>query len=275
MGKVLNQVISVIIPYYNASGTINKAVSSIVGQNNDNNNFYEIIIIDDGSIDVLDFSKINFPSIGQDYNIIIIRNQINLGVGLTRTRGINCATGDYIAFLDSDDSWNLNKTNLQLKFLEEKPEYGLVGGLTNMPGASGPFYKANDNEFYEIKLFDLMFKWYFQPSTVIIRKQYLDLIDDDIYRYAGEGWYYIQLTKYTKLALLNNILVDYDNGKRGFGKKGLTERIHYLEKSELRNYYFGLIGGNLSFLFFILATNFSILKYFRRLIICKIDEYRN
>lgn len=266
--------ISVIIPFYNSHESINDTINSVLKQNG-KNFFYEIIVIDDCSKLDLDFTILKHSPYGVNYTIQILRNEINLGVGLTRTRGINIATGEFIAFLDSDDSWSENKSILQISFLQENTEFGLVGSLTNMPSSAVPFYKKNNKYFYKINLFDLMFKWYLQPSTVIIRKHFIDKIDEDIYRYGGEGWYYIQLTNFTKLALLNIILVDYDNGKRGFGQKGLTAKIHYMEKCELRNYYFGLIRGNLNFIYFLFATTFSLLKYTRRLIICKVDEYRN
>lgn len=273
MGKMLIPKISVIIPYYNAADSINDTISSVIKQKGEY--FFEIIIIDDCSEIQLDSSIIKYNFNDFNYSITILRNEINLGVGLTRTRGINVSSGDFIAFLDSDDFWNENKTDIQFKFLNKNADVGLIGSLTNMPTSSSPFYKKKNQEFYKITLFDLMFKWYFQPSTVIIKKQLFSLIDNDIYRYGGEGWYYIQLTKFTKLILLNKILVNYDNGKRGFGKKGLTAKIHYNEKCELRNFYFGFTRGNLNLLFFIFAISFSLLKYFRRLVICKLDELRD
>ena len=180
MAKMLKNIISVIVPYYNASESINETINSVINQKGDN--YFEIIVIDDCSKKELDFTILKHRISDVNYSIQIFRNEINLGVGLSRTRAINIATGDYIAFLDSDDLWNENKTLIQINFLEENPEFGLVGSLTNMPNSSGPFYKKNNNEFYDINLFDLMFKWYFQPSTVIVKKHLMNMIDKDIYR---------------------------------------------------------------------------------------------
>lgn len=269
---MFSKIISVIISYYNATESVNGTISSVLKQKGDDI-FFEIIVIDDCSVLELDFNIIKYPPFGINYSIQLLRNDINLGVGLTRTRGINFSTGDFIAFLDSDDLWAENKSISQLSFLEENREFGLVGSLTNMPGSSIPFYKRKFKKFYEINLLDLMFKWYFQPSTVIIKRCFLDKVDIDIFRYSGEGLYYIQLTKHTKLGLLNQILVNYDNGKRGFGQRGLTANLHKTEIGELRNYWFGLSRGNLYFFYFLMAIVFSIFKYTRRLLIYKFNQF--
>ena len=89
--------INVIIPAYNCSSTLGRTLSSLVAQTDTN---FEVIIIDDCSTE-------DIKSIVDDYtnklNIIYIRNEQNLGCGMTRQVGIDNATQKFITFLDSDD----------------------------------------------------------------------------------------------------------------------------------------------------------------------------
>lgn len=89
--------INVIIPAYNCSETLGRTLSSLVAQTDTN---FEVIIVDDCSIE-------NIKSIVDDYssklNIIYIRNEQNIGCGMSRQVGIDNATQKFITFLDSDD----------------------------------------------------------------------------------------------------------------------------------------------------------------------------
>ena len=89
--------INVIIPAYNCRTTLGRTLSSLVAQTDPN---FEVIVVDDCSIEDL-------KSIVDDYtnklNIIYIRNEQNLGCGMSRQVGIDNATQKFITFLDSDD----------------------------------------------------------------------------------------------------------------------------------------------------------------------------
>jgi glycosyltransferase involved in cell wall biosynthesis len=102
--------ISVIIPSFNRSKTIRRAINSILEQT-----YYphEIIIIDDGSTDgTQSLIRDEYPSVKYYY-------QLNKGVSNARNKGILKSTGDWIAFLDSDDEWFPNKLEEQKKSLEQ------------------------------------------------------------------------------------------------------------------------------------------------------------
>ena len=89
--------INVIIPAYNCRATLGRTLSSLVAQTDPN---FEVIVVDDCSTEDL-------KSIVDDYrdklSIIYIRNERNLGCGMSRQVGIDNATQKFITFLDSDD----------------------------------------------------------------------------------------------------------------------------------------------------------------------------
>ena len=99
--------VSVIIPTFNRGWILKEAIDSVLDQEF---NDYELIVVDDGSTD--DTQEI-LDGYGVD---IIVLQQSNKGVSAARNRGITEATGQLIAFLDSDDLWLPRKLSRQVDF---------------------------------------------------------------------------------------------------------------------------------------------------------------
>lgn len=101
--------ISIIMPAYNAERYIEESIHSVLQQSCPD---WELIIIDDCSYD--ETQRIVKPYTLQYANIHYYKNEQNLGVAESRNRGISLASGDWIAFLDSDDCWHPDKLQKQL-----------------------------------------------------------------------------------------------------------------------------------------------------------------
>ena len=106
--------VSIIMPAFNAEAYISETIESVQKQTYIN---WELLVIDDCSTDhtrqiVADFAK-------KDNRIKIIKQQYNGGVASARNAGLAKASGNYIAFLDSDDKWLPNKLNTQLSFMQK------------------------------------------------------------------------------------------------------------------------------------------------------------
>lgn len=106
--------VSVITPAYNASGFIGETIESVLKQTFQD---WEMIIVDDCSTD--DTYEIACKFSKKDGRIKVFKNKNNYGVAATRNHGLDVATGDYIAFVDSDDLWLPEKLEKQLRFMEE------------------------------------------------------------------------------------------------------------------------------------------------------------
>lgn len=93
----MNDLVSVVVPIYNVEKYLDRCVQSIVEQTYSN---LEIILVDDGSTDgspaMCDAWKTKDPRIQ-------VVHKTNAGLGMARNTGIECATGKYIFFFDSDD----------------------------------------------------------------------------------------------------------------------------------------------------------------------------
>ena len=109
--------ISVILPVYNVERYIAEAIQSVLNQTYTN---FELLVIDDESPD----RSIEICRTFQDPRIKII-HQKNRGLAGARNTGIRHATGDYLAFLDSDDAWLPEKLEKHLAHLEANPQVGV------------------------------------------------------------------------------------------------------------------------------------------------------
>jgi glycosyltransferase involved in cell wall biosynthesis len=105
--------ISVIIPTYNRAHVLGRAIQSVLDQILP---AMEIIVVDDGSGD--DTEQL----IAESYPQCRYIQQPNRGVSAARNTGIEAATGDWLAFLDSDDEWLPGKLQAQKELLEQNPE---------------------------------------------------------------------------------------------------------------------------------------------------------
>ena len=118
-----NPSVSVIIPTYNRGNLVGRSIQSILNQTYKD---FELIIVDDGSIDntediIKEFQK-------KDERIKYIRYEKNKGGAAARNTGIKNAKGKYIAFLDSDDEWLPEKLEKQIKTMKDLP-FDIWGGI--------------------------------------------------------------------------------------------------------------------------------------------------
>lgn len=93
---------SVIVPCYNSKNSIRKCIDSILEQDYTD---FEIIVIDDGSTDG---TSMILDDIALSHSCIKVYHFPNAGVSYSRRRGITLASGDYLIFVDSDDTINKN-----------------------------------------------------------------------------------------------------------------------------------------------------------------------
>lgn len=107
--------ISIITPNYNSEKFIAETIESVVSQSYKN---WELLIVDDCSTD--NSTIIIEEFIEKDKRIQLIKLQQNGGAAITRNKGVSLAKGDYIAFLDSDDRWFVDKLTKQLSFMLDK-----------------------------------------------------------------------------------------------------------------------------------------------------------
>jgi len=156
--------VSVIIPTFNSAPTIRRALCSIQDQTMPVN---EVIVVDDASKDstveiVRQFSR-DFP----DLDLTILVNEINSGPGICRNTGWNLARGDFICFLDADDSWHSQKIELQLRWMFEHQSVMICGTLHSI-GPVEPDLSTQSSSSFTLR--QLMTRNRFTTPSVMIRR---------------------------------------------------------------------------------------------------------
>lgn len=107
----MSVLVSVIIPSFNRSSLLPRAINSVLQQTYSN---FELIIVDDGSSDNTLTLQQSYP----DDRLKWIRHETNKGAAAARNSGIQNALGKYVAFLDSDDEWFPRKLEEQVSLME-------------------------------------------------------------------------------------------------------------------------------------------------------------
>ncbi|MEB6206288.1 glycosyltransferase family 2 protein [Mammaliicoccus sciuri] len=211
--------VTVIIPYFRASKTILRALESIENQTKLPK---EIIIIDDFSNNIEDENQLEF--ISKNYKVKIVRLKTNQGPGSARNRGIDIASGKYIAFLDSDDSWHREKLEIQSKIMDNSGAY--------ISTHHSSIYGKNEKNSYHIKeisLYQQLLKNRFSTRTVMMRNNDSFRFEEGK-RYSEDNLLWTQVLFNKKYAIyIDKTLAN--SYKEDFGDGGLT--------AELKKMYYG------------------------------------
>lgn len=167
--------VSIIMPAFNAKDTIGEALASALNGTHQN---LEILVIDDGSTDGTENTVTDMA--GKDERIKYYKNPKNLGAYKSRNLMIEAATGQFIAFLDSDDTWEPNKLEECLKMLKQHPEIKSVGHALRYLDKRGnkvgyiPTYPTNQQELQEVQEKGTI-PWVFPTALVVEREAILEI----------------------------------------------------------------------------------------------------
>ena len=159
--------ISVIIPCHNSGETVLRALSSVCGQSNKPK---ELIIIDDASSDNTSGLLKDFSNQEHDFPVILIKNNLNLGAGLSRNKGWDIASGDWVSFLDSDDAWLENKLEIQIEFLRNIPGVDVISFKSGLFSKNDKIGTNSSGDFHKLKFQRMLFRNEVVTRTAAVRR---------------------------------------------------------------------------------------------------------
>lgn len=261
--------ISCVIPMYNSSKTILRALESIKNQTYKGK--IQIIVVDDGSYDDSASLVEDYKNKSSDLWIDLIKKE-NGGVSSARNLGMKLAKGDFIAFLDSDDQWLKDKIKLQLDTIHLNPDIDLLGST-----ADGVIFKKvlgrKVGRLIPLAPFGYLLKSQLITSTVIFKREVYFRIGgfDENMKYSEDMNYWLRSMGCFNCYLLNRplVIMECNNNMKHTG--GLSGKLWAMEKGELKNIRYVYDKDQINFGEYIFASLFSFLKFIKRVIMYKIN----
>ena len=253
--------VSVVIPCYRAVLTIGRALASVAAQSRKP---YEVIIVDDGSDD--DTPKV-LNSLIKEYGekwLKVFSLEKNRGPAAARNYGWERASRPWIAFLDADDTWHLDKIALQFGFMKSYPEIGLSGHFCRDPQIHESRL-AKCFRVSECSLASLLYTNSLRTPTVMLRRD-IALRFPEGQRYGEDYYLWLSFVGCGGRAVFLDLPLAVIH-KPAFGVAGQSAALWRMEKGELcalfsvwrkKQISHGLLAG---------AVSWSLLKFIRRLLL--------
>lgn len=258
--------VSVIIPTYNSQSTIYRALSSVLSQTLQP---IEIIVIDDGSVDntisvVKEFSHRLRPDF-----LKLVKLDSNHGPAYARNVGWDMASGEFLAFLDADDSWHRHKLEIQVGYMIKHKDIALTGHKCvrvsrkeNSP-ALPKTWRVKRVSAWQLLMFG---SFLFTPS-VITRRQ-VPYRFDPCKRYGEDRLFWLQMVLNGYKAARLDLPLAYMY-KAPYGEMGQSRHLWEMEKGELDIFLQLRQMGFLNRGQEIALKGWSLLKYMRRVWVCR------
>ena len=222
--NIVEPLVSIVLPAYNAEHFVARAVGSVLGQSYSN---WELIIVDDGSRDdTLDIlTRFRDPRIR-------LYSQENRGVSVARNLGLSCLQGDFFTFLDADDELPPDSLRAQVQEMMRRPELDFLAGQVEtrdagdalvavwVPEFSGDplrqFVRLNSRVFFGVCLFVRR-----DPSLLYAFRDGLTHCEDllffvDIASQGACGYGTTPETTYIRRLFSNSAMTNLDGLAKGY-----------------------------------------------------------
>lgn len=234
--------VSVIIPCFNAEKWISKTLDSILAQSHRN---LEIIVVHDGSTDSSAYILEEYVKKG----IKVFRHPegVNRGGSNSLNLGIEKSSAEYIAFLDADDLWHPQKISTQLAYLKGHPN-------TAMVYSNGWAIDENDKILYDLlpdnhretnSPCELLMNCYIRtPGTILVRKSILEQVGGfDPTLSAGDHDLLLRIAENFNIRYIPDQLTYYRRhpGQLSTGRKQWLDGFVILDKAISRYPYPGCV----------------------------------
>lgn len=225
----MNQpLVSVVVPTFNDSKYVKECISSIINQTYKN---LDVVVVDDCSSD----NTVEIVKSFGDSRIRIFENDSNKGAAYSRNRAIKECKGDFIAFLDGDDIWHLNKIEKQIEFMLIN-KYDFTGCYYSFLNEDGSFTKKYMSAPKKISHRRFLKADYVGCLTVVYKRDiFPDLeIPVDIYK-RNDYALWLKLSEKVDCFILPEILASHRNrgGSISSGRKYNLIKYHKIMFNKL------------------------------------------
>ena len=239
---IIRPLVSVILPVYNGELFLSETLESILNQSFSD---FEIIAIDDGSID--GSIKILKEYAKKDDRISILSNSKNMGIAKTTNFGISQAKGIYIALSDQDDVSLPERFQLQVEYLNTHPKIDLVSAQVKRVDSEGNQLKVSSNPLSPGALrWGLLFGCVLTNPVVMMKKK---IFSDHGYQYgpaktAQDFEFFTRISPSYKMVNLPQTLLIHREHDQNTSKHWFENQQHE-SYDIIRKQVLDLIGENL------------------------------
>lgn len=271
------ELVSVIMPAYNAEKYIEEAIISVLHQTYPN---YELVIVNDGSTDKTGYIISEYKDKFYD-KIVYIDKKVNEGTASTLNRAIREASGKYICWLSADDVFFEDTVESLVKFLEEHKEYDIIFSDFELIDSNSMFLR---DSFFKRDIIELVNNNINQPykgllmegciingCSIIVPKRCFEEAGNfnHQYRYAHDYELWLRLASKYSIGYLNKVNVKNRTYPEQISQQGHNEvdalnmLFDFFEKQELRNSLFEKAGilTNIDGMFTVFNKLLSIYKH--------------
>lgn len=210
--------VSVIIAVWNGENYLEKAIENVLKQDDPNK---ELIVVNDGSTDLT-------AQIIQKWSPYIISiEQKNQGLGSARNRGIQAATGEFLAFLDHDDLWHEKKLSTQRKTWEKSLDDPLI--FSHMKQFFCPTLKEDERK--KISMHSDETPGYFAGTLWISKQRFTQVGNFTEQNILGDfiEWYLRAKEQHIPIHLMEETLYYRRIHQNNMGRKNQNRRSDYLK----------------------------------------------
>ncbi len=213
-GCIMNPLISVVIPVYNMGDFIQPCVNSVLNQTYTH---FEIIIINDGS---KDNTESVCAKLADENSNIILFNQENQGVSVARNKGMELSKGDYVIFLDADDTMPANALKDLLEAAKKHNSDMTIGKIS--PNEQIPIGVFEEEEFLVKCLEDNPIAYY--SCRILYKYEFLCGISFEKGFSCGEDSYFVFecARKRPKVATIDKCVYSYTRNLNSVTRSAFT-----------------------------------------------------
>lgn len=262
--------ISVVIPCYNASSHLERAVNSVLSQTLLP---AEIILVDDASIDdnktkdLILRIELEASKKKQKIKVKHIFLAVNRGPGGARNAGWEIATQPWIAFLDADDAWGPKKIAFQYQCIHSHTSIDLLAHRCSFRKIDGNQLSSASNlegiSPEKVTFRKMLYSNLIPTRSVILRREIPLRFPENTLSEDYSLWLKILAAGY-EVRLMNEVLAytfrpEYSDG-------GSSGQLWRQERGELRALTSLYQAGSIQFFVYLIASSWSLLKFLRRFI---------
>jgi teichuronic acid biosynthesis glycosyltransferase TuaG len=261
--------VSVIIPCYECSDTIERAVASVARQSH---RPAELIMVDDASHD---FTLQRLFEVQKYYGeewIKVIPLESNSGPAAARNVGWKTATNKYLAFLDADDAWHSRKIEIQYTWMALHPDVVLTGHrcLLIRNNQVADLQLPENGRAFRVKPLSLLVSNKFHTRSVMLLR-HLPYRFNTNKRFSEDYLLWLEIVLNGHVAWFLDLPMGYFY-KALFGEGGLSKNLLNVEKGELDTYWRLHRQGLLSIYSMLCLTLLSLAKHLRRMLIKRLPS---